>query len=47
MRDNDDPNYYVALNTEKGETNVECGHNKSGDWVVIELRELLHSGKDW
>lgn len=47
MRDNDDPKYYVALNTEKGKTTVEVGHNQTGDWVVLELRELIHSGKDW
>ena len=38
LRDNDDHEYFLALETDSGESYIKCGYNGKGDWVEIEIR---------
>ena len=38
LRDNDDHEYFLALETDSGESYIKCGYNGKGDWVEIEVR---------
>ena len=35
IRDNDDHNYFLSIETEKLESKANCGYNEKGDLVII------------